>query len=326
MKKIIILIFISSNILAQNSDWLINITEAKAKIIAKDNQIVLANGLLQRTFVNSPNLACVDFKNLSNNQQLLRAIKPEARIKIDGKNYNIGGLKGQKENAYIQTEWLNNLKVGDSDFVYKKYEISEIPERINWKSNTWPKEISKPSGKMLTLIFEPQVSSLKGLEVSVFYELYDNIPLVVKSLRIKNSSNKSFRIDRVVNEILGLVEEESAVVGSPEEMKKQHGIYIETNYAFNNAMRYDISDQTTHWKIDSTYTSQVNYNYQTPCLLEIYPEKAPGIDLVSGEIFNSVRTHELLMDSYDRQRRGLMIKRMYKTVAPWTVQDRKSVV
>jgi hypothetical protein len=104
-------------------------------------------------------------------------------------------------------------------------------------------------------------------------------------------------------------------------MKKQHGIYVETNYAFNNAMRYDISDQTTHWKIDSSYTSQVNYNYETPCLLEIYPERAPGIELAKGETFTSVRTNELLMDSYDRQRRGLMLRKMYRTIAPWTTQN-----
>lgn len=153
------------------------------------------------------------------------------------------------------------------------------------------------------------------------YELYDGIPLIVKSVGVENRSTSTFKLNRVVNEVLGLVEEESAVVGSPEEMKKQHGIYVETNYAFNNAMRYDISDQTTHWKTDSTYTSQVNYNFQTPCLLEVYPEKAPGIDLNPGEQFSSVRTHELLMDSYDRQRRGLAIKKMYSTIAPWTTQN-----
>ena len=153
------------------------------------------------------------------------------------------------------------------------------------------------------------------------YEIYDGIPLITKWISIQNNSNKSIKINRVVNEVLGLVEEESAVVGKPEEMKKQHGIYVETNYAFNNAMRYDISDQTTHWKIDLAYTSQVNYNYETPCLLEIYPEKAPGIDLAPNEYFKSVRTNELLMDSYDRQRRGLMIKKMYRTLAPWTTQN-----
>ena len=83
-------------------------------------------------------------------------------------------------------------------------------------------------------------------------------------------------------------------------------------------MRYDISDQTTHWKTDSVYTSQVNYGYQTPCLLEIYPERVTAVDLRPGESYKSVRTHELLMDSYDRERRGLAIRKMYRTVAPWT--------
>lgn len=306
---------------ANSQDWLINPISQKAQVVMVDNTIELNNGLVKRRFVIGQNLACYDYVNLSNNQQLIRAIKPEAKLKIDGKEYAIGGLNGQKEQGYLQTDWITKLEKGKSDFVFKNHEISEIKPRINWKSNSWPNNTQNPTGKTLILNFIPQDAQLNGLEVAIQYEIYDGIPLIVKSLQIKNVGKKAFRIDRVVNEILGLVEEESAVVGKPEEMKKQHGIYIETNYAFNNAMRYDISDQTTHWKVDSIYTSQVNYNYQTPCLLEIYPEKAPGIDLKPSETFKSVRTHELLMDSYDRQRRGLMIKKMYKTVAPWTLQN-----
>jgi hypothetical protein len=122
----------------------------------------------------------------------------------------------------------------------------------------------------------------------------------------------------VVNEVLAMPEEESAVVGSAEKMKKPQGIYVESNFAFNNAMQYDLSDQTTHWKTDSSYTSQVNYNYTTPCVLEVFPEHGPGITLQSGERIESVRTHELLLDSYDRQRRGLIKQRMYAAIAPWT--------
>jgi hypothetical protein len=155
----------------------------------------------------------------------------------------------------------------------------------------------------------------------VIYEIYDGLPLICKWVEVKNESNTSIRLDRVVNEILATTEEESAVVGKPEQMKTQQGIYIETNYAFNNAMRYSISDQTTHWKTDSSYTSQVNYNYETPCILEVYPDKAPGIELQPGENFNSIRTYELLMDSYDRERRGLAIRRMYSAIAPWTTMN-----
>ena len=325
MKKIstliLTIILLFNYKLANSQDWLIKPISQKAQVKIEGNTIELNNGLVKRRFVIGQNLACFDYVNLSNNQQLIRAIKPEARLKIDGKEYNIGGLIGQTEQAYLQNDWLQKLEKGRTDFEYKNYEISEIKPRINWKSKSWPNNTQNPKGKTLILNFVPQDALLEGLVVAIQYELYDDIPLIVKSLQIKNTGAKTFRIDRVVNEILGLVEEESAVVGKPEEMKKQHGIYIETNYAFNNAMRYDISDQTTHWKTDSSYTSQVNYYYQTPCLLEIYPEKAPGIDLKPSETFNSVRTHELLMDSYDRQRRGLMIKKMYKTVAPWTLQN-----
>jgi len=174
---------------------------------------------------------------------------------------------------------------------------------------------------MVSFHYTSNLIELKGIEITVHYELYDGLPLIIKWLSIKNNGSQRYKLNRVVNEILGLVEEESAVVGTPAEMKKQHGIYVETNYAFNNAMRYDISDQTTHWLTDSIYTSQVNYNYQTPCLLEIYPAKAPGIELQPGESFNSVRTCELLMDSYDRERRGLAIRKMYRTIAPWTTEN-----
>jgi hypothetical protein len=57
-------------------------------------------------------------------------------------------------------------------------------------------------------------------------------------------------VDQVVNEILAVTEEESAVVGKPEEMAKPNGLYIENNFAFNNSMRYGLSDQATHWKVD----------------------------------------------------------------------------
>lgn len=328
-KLIAVFILLVSTILlyAQNQetrfakDWLVAAPTQKAAVIINGNNIALNNGLVKRAFIIAPNAACVDYSNLTNGQQLLRAIKPEAKITIDNKEYNVGGLNGQTELAYLLPQWLDKMQAGKEDFQFTKYSVSEITPFINWKCNTWAVNKKQATGKELTFEFASPMETVQGIIVKVHYELYDGLPLIVKWVSIENNSSKSFKLNRVVNEVLGLVEEESAVVGSPQEMKKQHGIYIETNYAFNNAMRYDISDQTTHWNVDSAYTSQVNYNYQTPCLLEIYPVKAPGIEMQPGEGFKSVRTHELLMDSYDRQRRGLMIRKMYSSVAPWTTQN-----
>ena len=304
-------------------DWLVKPINTKANVFQKENggDLVLYNGLVRRSFKVSPNFACYDFQNMATGQQLLRAIRPEAKLTIDGKEYNVGGVVGQQEKAYLQQEWMKGFKAGAGDFIFAGYTVTDIQPYINWKRTTWASVNKQATGKSLAVSFRSAVPSLKDLSVVVHYELYDGIPLVVKWVELINKSSNNIVVNRIVNESLGLVEEESAVVGSPEQMKKQHGIYVETNYAFNNAMRYDISDQTTHWVTDSSYTSQVNYNYQTPCVLEVYPEKVKAVALAPGESIKSPRTHELLMDSYDRERRGMMIQRMYATVAPWTTQN-----
>ena len=299
-------------------DWLIHPVAQKAevRVSADRKDILLYNGLIARRFRISPNAACTDFRNLMNGQQLIREVRPEAEITINGTVHRVGGLYGQKEKAYLMTGWVDRLQADARDFQFKSHRVEDIRPAINWSYKGWMSNRKNATGKVL--IMEYASASFPGLSVRVHYEMYDGLPLVVKFVTVDNEGKSSYRIDRVKNEILALVEEESAVVGRPEQMKTQQGIYVETNYAFNNAMRYQLSDQTTHWKIDSSYTSQVNYNYETPCVLEVYPDKAPGIELQSGETFTSVRSYELLMDSYDRERRGLFVRRMYRQVLPWT--------
>ncbi len=336
MKKIIPLffIFVFNHCFAQqkwnakydqliSTDWLVNPVSLKAEVYVGSNEkdLILYNGLVKRTFRIRPNVACIDYKNMSNGQQLLRAIKPEAKVIINYKEYNIGGLHGQTEKAYLLPDSIRKYTVGKNDFQFEKFEVSNILPFIKWKPIGWAMNKKQPTGKMLSFTFQSALPELKNIYVNVHYELYDSIPLIIKWVSVENKSGKTITINRVVNEDLALVEEESAVVGTPAQIKKQHGIYVETNYAFNNAMRYDISDQTTHWLADSTYTSQVNYNYQTPCLLQVYPEKVTAVNLPPDDTFKSVRTCELLMDSYDRERRGLEIRKMYRTIAPWTTEN-----
>ncbi len=304
-------------------DWLIHPSAEKANVFrSSDNKdIILSNGLTKRAFRLSPNIACTDYTNLVTGEQLLRAVKPEAVITLNDVNYNVGGLYGQKEKAYIQPQWVDGFTAHDSDFVYAYFTVKELQPYLNWKRNTWAYNQQQPTGKTLSFYFTSKLPALKGVTVAVQYEIYDGLPLICKSVSIENNGSGKIKINKVVNEVLAVVEEESAVVGSPAQMKKPHGLYIESNYAFNNSMRADISDQTTHWLPDPSYTSQVNYDYLTPCLLEIYPGVGPGVELETGDAFNSIRTFELLQDSYDRERNGLARKKMYSTIAPWTTQN-----
>ncbi len=255
------------------SDWLITPPTQRAELTSTNNNkdLILSNGLFKRTFRLQPNLACTGFSNTTTGQELLRSIKAEARITINGKIYSVGGLHGQLENAYLVPTTIDTLKTGDNDFQYQSYTTTPLKPYLNWKPVGWAGNHTLPTGLVLIFNYRSNLPDLKGLTVQVHYEAYDGIPLLVKWLSVENKGTQLIRIDRVVNEILGVVEEESSVEGSKEQMATQHGLYIETNYAFNNAGVYHLSDQTTHWKTDSSYTSQVHYRYQTPCLLETYP-------------------------------------------------------
>jgi len=222
----------------------------------------------------------------------------------------------------LKEEWIDSLTSKPADFQYKSYKVSAITPYVNWKytGKLWAANKLQPTGKMLTLLFESDLPALQGIIVEVNYELYDGIPLVCKWINIDNKSSVKIKLDKVVNEILAAHEEESSVEGSSSKMKTPHGIYIESNYAYNNAMNARLSDQTTNWKTDSTYTSQVSYLLNTPCLLEVYPPVGPGVELSAGQNFKSIRTNELLLDSYDRERNGLAQRMMYRKLAPWATQ------
>jgi len=313
---------ISFTAFAQQSenDWLLFQTSNQAELITTtENELVLINGLVQRSFHLSPNLVCFDFKNLMNGEQLLRSVLPEAEVTIDGKSYAVGGQINLPEKGYFLKEWLKDLEKGENNFQYQSYTVSEITPHFPTKIAYWTGKSLPANG--IKVSFTYAHPDFEGLNLEVHYELFDNIPLISKYLTVENNGKNSYKIDQVIHEQLAIVEEESAVVGATEKMKKQHQLYVENNFAFNNAMHAELSDQASHWKMDSSYTSQVNYNYETPVILEVYPDKGIGISLASNQSFESIRSYELVLDSYDRERNGLARKKMYRTIAPWVLQN-----
>ena len=171
-----------------HGDWLVKPVVQKATIYKSTDgkDIILYNGLLKRSFRIAPNVVCTDFVNFSNGQQLLRALKPEAKIVIDNKAYNVGGLYGQTEKAYLLTDWLNQLKDDANDFHLVNITSGAVKPRLNWQCNTWAYNKKQPTGIELVFHYGLNQSAIKGITVAVHYELYDGIPLMVKWVEVIN--------------------------------------------------------------------------------------------------------------------------------------------
>lgn len=301
----------------RHTDWLLDPAPFKAEIKnAASGELILGNGLIERTFRLEPNAATVGFQNLMTGEAVLRAVRPEALLVLDGKPYAVGGLAGQVEQAYLLPEGIDALTADAGAFRFRGFETGRIEKRLSWKrvryapAAPWP-----PTGVRLTLRFDPPEGAPAGLSVAVHYELYDGIPLLSKGLTVENTGERPVLIDSFTNEILAVVEPE-ATVGTPTVWERP-SLHVESDYSFGGGTA-KTADHTTFWVKDPLFTSQINWLYETPCVLESRPTLGPAMTIGPGERFEGFRTFELVFDSSDRERKGLSLRRMYRTLAPWS--------
>lgn len=543
-----------ASIAAPPTDWLIDGSPYKAGVYRTDHphEIVLHNGLVRRTFRIAPNGATVGLDNLMTGQAILRGAKPEAIVTINGARYEVGGLTGQPNYAYLLPEWLDQMRAAPGAFRFVGFHVGRPAERFAWKrvrhhapDATWPPagvylrmdyaapltsplgpDGPQPSGEGrtkliaddfktldaawtvhvsdshqrssfrnegkvgeiytlahtavyverplpkgtrlvettidvgtdrsaswgpgLALVFKSGVvkfyirpggdagsekpylgafdgrsehlrlgdaqpldisrplslrmrledglllleskpvdgtwrtvhtinaaalgeplnvrlgkldrsgggsdfSGEKGdlvrlrvmdfaayskmsdealaeqtakmqeaerIRVSVHYELYDDVPVTSKWITVHNPTDERITVDRLTAEVLAVVEDSNWVEkreGVP--LPRPQSLHVETDMAFGGFKWANANRHVVHWRSDPQFHTQVNYRRETPCLLVVEPTYGPAQDIEPGGVFESFRTFELVYDSTDRERRGLALRRMYRTIAPWITEN-----
>ena len=296
-------------------DWLIKNEPAKASVYRSGTgkDIVLTNGLVARVFRLLPNLATIDYVNQMTGESLLRSVSNEGTLVLDGKEYTIGGLSGQPEFGYTLMEWLDTMLVAPNSFMIQDFEVKDISDRLEWKRVRWASNTQMPSGKELIFTL-----AKNDILVKVHYALYDGIPTLSKWIEVINKGDIMVQLNEFKLEQLAMVEGES-LVDVPQYFEKPN-IHIETDYAFG-AMQQKTSDKTTFWETDPRYTSQTNYAMQLPALLEVKPPLGPNTAIAIGDTLTTFRVWETPFDSYDKERNGLFIRKMYRTISPWTTEN-----
>lgn len=296
-------------------DWLIDSKNVKAGVFrsANSKDLILSNGLVTRIFRVSPNLATIDYFNQMTGESMLRAVSNEGSLTLDNTTYTLGGLSPQPDYGYTTEAWIDQLTATADAFQIQDFEIRDINERLAWKQVRWAAHTNMPKGKELVFTLK------KGdIIAKVHFAIYDHIPVISKWIEVINQGDIMVKLNSFTVEQLAMVEGES-LVGTPSEWIKPN-IHIETDYAFGG-MQQRNADVTSFWKADPRYTSQANYPLQTPCLLELRPPLGPETVIQAGESLKTFRTWIILMDSEEKERRGLFIRKFYRTIAPWTTEN-----
>ena len=311
----------ASHLQQPRTDWLIDPSPFEAGVYRGDrtDEIILSNGLIRRRFRLSPNAATIAFDNVVTGQAIIRGVKPEALVEIDGASYEVGGLKGQPDYAFLTPEWADSLEADPKAPRFTGFTVGETKERFPWKrvrhhapGVKWP-----PPGVSLRMDYSLPGS---GIRVAVHYELYDGIPALCKWITVNNGTNRVITVNRFTSEILAAVEYATAVEFTGLAYRTPN-IHVETDMAFGGFTQANANIRNVHWETDPDYKTQVSYRRLNPCLLKVSPDLGPDQRIEPGGTFESFRAFVLPYDSYDRERQGLALRRMYRTVAPWVTEN-----
>jgi hypothetical protein len=305
------------------ADWLLHPPKKPVRVCRGEHphEVVLDNGLIRRTFRIAPNGATVALDRLSDRTSLLRAVKPEALLTLDGQEWTVGGLRGQRDGAYLLPQWADTLTNDPRAFQLTSLAPGRPQAPFAWNRRRhaanlpWP-----PPGVTLDFVYEGRAAETTGLRVTVHYEMYDGLPLWGKWLTLSNGTARAVMLDRLTTETLACVEAESAVDARPTNRWRLPPVHVLSDYSFGG-MDPVTSSRVTEWLPDPEYLSQVHYERKTPCLLVCRPPLGPGVRLEPGQSFESFRAWFLVQDSDERERPGLALRRAQRVLAPWSTEN-----
>ena len=323
-------------------DYLIQEIDQESQLMVSKSQdgmtgqLVLTNGLVNRSFYVADNLACVSYKNLSNGAEYLRAVKPEAKIKIDDRWIDVGGLTGQPEKSYLLSEWLPEMETNPNAWVLTDITTQKPEARYPWKIKNNARETEwPPKGLHLILHFEAPASEedLKDVAIDIHYEMYDGIPVMAKWLTVENESVKGIVVEETECEVLAVNQDQV------------DRIHVESDFSFalvnghpkgsallhyaGEPKPYHAGQSTTLWGVDPEYNTWATHNqaedgflgFRHRNLLKSRLPMGPSELVKPSGKFKSFITFELLYDSDDKERNSLAHRRMYRKLAPQVTES-----
>lgn len=309
-------------------DWLVAQDGFVARGAKSDDGklVTIGNGCLSATWTLTPDAALVGLEVGASKEQVVRAAQPMARVQLGGAAFAVGGLTGQRDRAFLLPEEVATMTADPASFRCVSFEFRPMEERFPWPQSARTRPIHgeahwPPRGVHGVFTFRPPEGLDASLRLEVHVEVYDGLPLVCQWFVLHNGSHKAIELDRFTSLELACVEAESRVEPERRDVRLPE-IHVETDFSFHAMTGTDGSAHCVRWLPDPSFETQVNYEKQTRCLLEARPDLGPAQTIAPNGTFASFRTWLLFHGGdADRDRRALGLRRMYRTLAPWTREN-----
>lgn len=252
--------------------WVLNNDSFMAEIETANDRLVLKNGLVQRT-VELSTASTLSYKNLQKDIELVNVPYADFAVSIGHNKY-----------------YSNEL------FSLKKIKEASCLERVPFVRSTTMtfKGAYPPPGKAVLLTY---LSDELSLEAIVRYEVYDNMPVIMKLVTVKNIGESETVIDNITTDIISITENRDM-------------IFVDSDYnSTTDFLGLELSKYAKNY---------ARYSYD---FLEVAPKYRMNVKLSPNETLDSIITYELLFGADYYEQRLIEVKEMYRRIAPWCTDN-----
>lgn len=328
-------------------DWLVTPCATASTVQVRPDakkqsaRIMLSNGLVSRTFLmQDGSLGCIGFRRSDQDLEFLRTIKPEVRFRINGGGWlEVGGLSGMPDHGFLTPEWYGILESRrGAAFRFAGMEVGPCVKPYEWRPKcNAPADIAWPAkGCRATFHYVPAAGAAppaRDLAVDIVYEIYDGLPVVMKTFSVKNNSAQEMVVTQFEGEHLAVTPSLSRMMhvesdyscGAINFTEQCSGLGIHASGGRAAFKDYYLGGGTTRFVRDPDWGSMATLNpaedifLKDPenALLLSRPTVGPNWTVKAGERFDAFRTFEILNDvATGTERAYLAQRRFYSKLAP----------
>lgn len=241
--------------------WILCEESSVASVTEIENEVVFSNRYIKRIISRLSGIT-VSIADGDGTEALASPVR-EGEVSVNGVKYALEG------------EFSLNIKEGN--VTNKGFDYTPV------EYNTHPYPYPAP-GKVAELTYDYEEFS-----ATVIYEIFDNMPIMRKSLYVKNTGDKTLTVDTAETENLCFTDE------------GRLRFYMEADYVGGNG---------TGFYNDTS----IFYDGNT---VSAHFDMGPDYDLAPGEVFRGMQVYEIFCQSRCFDHRMNEVQNMYRRVAPW---------